>query len=170
MKGPRLAHCAVAALALTAAAAGPASAQLAVTETVDPSQQQDADFARAYLEWTSESPVRQPTRGSPSDRAGHPDAQGRSRLLDRAAEDAHLLRGHPHVLPSARARVASRYDRDDRGARTKGVSWSSSGSPRKRTSRDSPTTGTSSPASPIRAGARTPRSASSSRRPSRTTT
>ena len=37
-----------------------ASAQVAVTETRDPRQQQDPDFARAYAQWTTE-----PRYGSP---------------------------------------------------------------------------------------------------------
>ncbi len=40
--------------------AGPAAAQQMVTETRDPKQQQDAEFAKAYAKWTSE-----PRYGSP---------------------------------------------------------------------------------------------------------
>lgn len=46
---------AVAALAMLVLSATVLPAQQAVTGTRDPDQQQDEDFAKAYLEWTSEA-------------------------------------------------------------------------------------------------------------------
>ena len=96
-------------------------AQQMVTETRDPKQKQDAEFAKLVHRVDAIAGVRQSARRSPSARVGHSDAEGRARLLHRRAGEAHLLRRHPEVLPRAREGVEAREDRDDRqvGRRTR---------------------------------------------------
>ena len=59
-------------------------AQQMVTETRDPAQQQDADFEKSVKEWTGTAVLQQPAGRSPAGREGHPDAEGRPRLLTSA--------------------------------------------------------------------------------------
>ena len=108
--------------------AAPVTAQQAVTETRDPRQQQDPEFAKAYAKWTTEPRYGSPLVDHLPKVAGIPIAQGRPRLLHRAAEDAHLLRRRAEVLPRAREGGAGEgEDRDHRQVRRRTVSSSSSG-------------------------------------------
>ena len=59
-------------------------AQQRVTETRDPTQAQDEDFAKLVKEWTTQPVFHQPAGRSPAEGGGHPDAQGRARAITSA--------------------------------------------------------------------------------------
>ena len=61
------------AVGVLAIASTPLPAQQWVTETRDPKQTQDEDFAKSYKEWTGEPALRQPARRPPPEGRGHPD-------------------------------------------------------------------------------------------------
>ena len=60
-------------------------AQQMVTETRDPKQTQDADFAKLGQGVDDGAVLQQPARRPPAARGGHSDAEGRARLLHRRA-------------------------------------------------------------------------------------
>ena len=73
----------LAAALLVAVAALPA--QQMVTETRDPAQPQDEDFAKSVKEWTTEPYFISPLVDHLPKVAGHPVAEGRARLSHRRA-------------------------------------------------------------------------------------
>ena len=129
-------------------------AQQMVTETRDPAQTQDEDFAKSVKEWTTQPYFISPLVDHLPKVAGHPDAEGRARLSHRRAGQADLLRRHPEVLPRAGGRDAARARSRRSASPTRIASWSSSGSRRTRTSRTCSRTATTWRRSPIRAGCR----------------
>ena len=77
-------------------------AQQMVTETRDPAQTQDEDFAKLVKEWTTQPYFISPLVDHLPKVHGYPVAEGRARLSRRRAAEADLLRRHPEVLPRAR--------------------------------------------------------------------
>ena len=69
-------------------------AQQMVTETRDPAQTQDEDFAKSVKEWTTQPYFISPLVDHLPKVHGHPDAEGRARLSHRRAGEADLLRRH----------------------------------------------------------------------------
>ena len=78
----------VSAVVLAAAVSVPA--QQMVTETRDPEQPQDEEFAKVVAEWTTQPVLHQPARRSPAEGGGHPLSERRARLSHRRAREAHV--------------------------------------------------------------------------------
>jgi hypothetical protein len=103
-------------LAFLGTSAVPLPAQQWVTETRDPKQTQDEDFAKAYASGPA-SQVRQPPGRPPAAGAGHPDAKGHPGPPRRRAPETDVLRGHAEVLPRAGRGDAARKAGHDRTLR-----------------------------------------------------
>ena len=88
-------------------------AQQMVTETRDPKQQQDEEFAKLQSSGRASRSYGSPLVDHLPRGRRHSDAEGRARLLHRRAAQADVLRRHAEVLPRAGegARRASRSRR-----------------------------------------------------------
>ena len=90
-------------------------AQQMVTETRDPAQTQDEEFASVGQGVDDAAVLHQSAGRSPAEGQRRAGSEGRARLSHRRARQADLLRGHPEVLQGAGGRGAgTRAGRDDR--------------------------------------------------------
>ena len=103
-------------------------AQQWVTETRDPKQTQDEDFAKAYAEWTGEPQLRQPARRPPAEGGGHPEPKdvlgyhiGAPRKLTYYADILKYYRALAAATPRVKVETIGKSDEGPRARRRLGV-------------------------------------------------